>query len=143
SGHKPDHIFNRRWRMKEGTIPADPFGKTADLVQMNPPRESPNLLEPAGPTDPQVGVFSIRSKDGRPVAVLANYGLHYIGDAGPGEISADYFGAFADRIQALLEADRLDPPFVGMMTNGASGDVNNINFRQPAIAGKPYERIRA
>ncbi|HOA73758.1 MAG TPA: hypothetical protein PL151_03010 [Phycisphaerae bacterium] len=143
SGHKPDHLFNRRWYMKEGTIPANPFGETTDRVRMNPPRQSPDLLEPAGPTDPQVGVLSVRSNEGRPLAVLANYGLHYIGDTGPAEISADYFGAFADRIQALLDADRLDPPFVGILTNGASGDVNNINFRQPAVAGKPYTRIRA
>jgi neutral ceramidase len=128
--------------MKEGTIPPNPFGQQTDRVQMNPPRESPNLIEPAGPTDPQVGVLAVRSSEGRPIAVLANYGLHYIGDVRPGHISADYFGVFADRIQALLDADRQDPPFVGMLTNGTSGDVNNINFRLAAPARQAYERSR-
>jgi neutral ceramidase len=85
----------------------------------------------------------VRSNEGRPIAVLANYGLHYIGDVAPGTISADYFGVFADRIQALLEADRQDPPFVGMLTNGTSGDVNNINFRLAAPARQAYEQSRA
>ncbi|MCX7827543.1 MAG: hypothetical protein N2689_18595, partial [Verrucomicrobiae bacterium] len=41
-----------------------------------------------------------------------------------------------------LEADRLDPPFVGMMSNGASGDINNVNFRGPAVKFAPYEKMR-
>lgn len=142
TGEKPEHLFNRRWYMKEGTIAPNPFGGTTDRVQMNPPRESANLVEPAGPTDPQVGVLAVQSSEGRPIAVLANYGLHYIGDVGPSHISADYFGVFADRIQVLLDADRLDPPFVGMLTNGTSGDVNNINFRQAAPARQRYQQSR-
>ena len=31
----------------------------------------------------------------------------------PGHASADYFGAFADRVRKLLKAERFDPPFVG------------------------------
>jgi hypothetical protein len=73
---------------------------------------------------------------------LANYSLHYVGGVGQGHISADYFGLFADRIQELLGADRLDPPFVGMLSNGASGDVNNIPFQNPRPAKKPYEQMR-
>ncbi|MBN1419368.1 MAG: VCBS repeat-containing protein [Planctomycetes bacterium] len=141
-GEEPDQVFNRRWRMKEGTIPPDPFGGTTDRVRMNPPVGSPDLIEPAGPIDPAVSVLSVRSAEGRPIALLGNYSLHYIGDVGPGHISADYFGAFADRIQQLLGADRLDPPFVGMLSNGTSGDINNIDFlhRRPALPR--YGRIR-
>lgn len=141
-GRKPEHLFNRRWHMKEGSILPNPFGQDTDRVRMNPPRQSPDLIEPAGPTDPEVGVLAVRSREGRPLALLANYGLHYVGDFGPEHISADYFGFFADRVQALLEADRLDPPFVGMLTNGTSGDVNNINFRRPAPAGRHYQQSR-
>lgn len=141
-GNKPEHVFNRRWRMKEGTIAPDPFGRTTDLVKMNPARGSADLAEPAGPTDPDVPVLSVQSADGRPVAVLANYALHYVG-GGPGNhISADYFGMFADRIQQLMNADRLEPPFVGVLTNGASGDINNINFREQPPAQQPYEQMR-
>jgi neutral ceramidase len=76
------------------------------------------------------------------MALYANYSLHYVGGVGSGHISADYFGAFADRIQELLGADRRDPPFVGMMSNGTSGDINNINFRVPRPKQQPYEQIR-
>jgi hypothetical protein len=36
-GRVPDQVFNRRWRMKPGTIKPNPFGQTNDLVRMNPP----------------------------------------------------------------------------------------------------------
>jgi hypothetical protein len=143
SGQVPDQVFNRRWKMKPGTIGADPFGRTNDLVKMNPPIESPNLVEPAGPTDPELAIVSVQSPEGRPVALLANYSLHYVGMERGEDISADYFGAFADRIQQLLGADRLDPPFVGILANGTSGDINNINFRQKRPAKEPFAQARA
>ncbi len=108
---------------------------------MNPPQASGALKEPAGPTDPEVCLLSIASPEGRPIAVLGNYSLHYVGDTGPNHVSADYFALFADRMQQLLSADRLDPPFVGILSNGTSGDINNINFRQAAARGAPYEKI--
>ena len=132
AGQVPDQVFNRRWKMKPGTIGPNPFGETNELVKMNPGVGNPNLIEPAGPTDPEVSVLSIQSADGRPLALLANYSLHYCGGVGSGVISADYFGMFADKIQQLLkvkQADRQDPPFVAMMSNGTSGDINNVNFR--------------
>jgi neutral ceramidase len=141
-GRVPGEVFNRRWRMKPGTIPANPFGGTNDLVKMNPPVESPDLVEPAGPTDPEVSVVSVQSAEGRPLALLANYSLHYVGTSHGNDISADYFGAFCDRIQQLLGADRQDPPFVALLSNGTSGDINNINFRQKAPPRQPYEQIQ-
>jgi hypothetical protein len=125
SGSVPEHVFVRRWFMKPGTDVPDPFGGQ-DKVKMNPGR-SPDLLKPAAEPDPEVTFISVQSVEGRPIALLANYSLHYVGGH-EGGISADYFGVFADCIQELLDADRQYPPFVGIMTNGTSGDVNNINF---------------
>src|SRR2546426_10414867 len=102
--------------MKPGTITLNPFGGI-DEVKMNPPAGSPDLLEPAGPTDPDVFIISVQTVDGRPLALLANYSLHYVGGTGRGEISADYFGMFAERIQQMLGAEKSDPPFVGIMSN--------------------------
>jgi hypothetical protein len=45
-------------------------------------------------------------------------------------------------LQQRLGADRLDPPFVGIMSNGTSGDINNINFRQAGSRNAPYEQMR-
>ena len=135
-GELPSEVFNRRWHMKDGGINENPFGNKDDKVRMNPPRRSPLLDRPAGPTDTQVPVLSVLHADGRPMALHSNYSLHYVGGTGAGTISADYFGVFADRIQELLKADRQQPPFVGMLSNGTSGDINNINF-QGIPAGRP------
>ncbi len=142
SGNLPQHVFCRRWRLKEGAKAPNPFGGN-DLVKMNPGIANPDLAEPAGPTDPEIAFLAVQHADGRPLALLANYSLHYVGGVGPGDLSADYFAAFADRIQQLLGADRQDPPFVGIMSNGTSGDINNINFRGPDNRLKePYAQIR-
>lgn len=136
-GTEPNQVFNRRWKLKAGVVNADPFGGTADQVKMNPPRASPDLAEPAGPTDPSVTVLSLRTADDKPLAVYANYSLHYVGDMPP--LSADYYGVFAEEIGKKLKAG---PGFVGMLSNGTSGDVNNINFKEPAPKTKPGERSR-
>ena len=128
--------------MREGSIPPDPFGGKKDRVRMNPPRASEDLLEPAGPVDPGLPIVSVQHADGRPLALLANYGLHYVGGYERGHVSADYFPIFADRIQQLIGADRLDPPFVAMMSNGTSGDINNIDFRKPSQPYRRWARMR-
>jgi len=138
-GNVPQHLFNRRWKMKNPVV--NPFGQK-DLVQMNPGIGNPELVEPAGPTDPQVSFISVQSLKGRPIGILANYSLHYVGGVPKDHISADYFAVFADRIQELIKADRQDPPFVGIMSNGTSGDVNNINFGAPAEKHEPYAKMR-
>ncbi len=85
----------------------------------------------------------MQSPDGRPIALLANYSLHYVGGVARGDISADYFADLRRPHRSSCSgADRLDPPFVGIMTNGTSGDVNNINFREPGESRKPYEKMR-
>src|SRR5574340_710308 len=53
-GQRPDFVFNRRWIMKPGTVPPNPFGGKTDRVQMNPVGVPENLVEPAGPVDPEV-----------------------------------------------------------------------------------------
>ncbi|MPZ24722.1 MAG: hypothetical protein GEU28_14620, partial [Dehalococcoidia bacterium] len=33
---KPEHVFNRRWKVEPGTAPANPFGGSGEAVVMNP-----------------------------------------------------------------------------------------------------------
>lgn len=141
-GEVPQHVFNRRWFMQPGGIPATPLGATTDRVKTNPGVKNPLLDRPAGPTDPQVWFVSARALDGRPIAVYANYALHYVGGVPAGHISADYFGEFANRLRAHLGADRQEPPFVGLLANGASGDINNVDFRGGQTRQPPYGQIR-
>lgn len=133
-GKDPSQLFNRRWKMKSGSIEADPFGKTTDTVRMNPGYKAPGLIEPAGPIDPEIPMISLQSPEGRPIALLAAYCLHYVGGVEP--LSADYFGAFAERIGQLIGVDKTDPPFMAMMANCTSGDINNVNY----AAGSPGKR---
>ncbi|MDP7010383.1 MAG: neutral/alkaline non-lysosomal ceramidase N-terminal domain-containing protein, partial [Verrucomicrobiota bacterium] len=109
----PEEVFNRRWHMKPGGIAVNPFGDPNDTVRMNPPR---NLIErPAGPTDPEVHFISFRSTDGRPIGLLANYSLHYVGGVPAATISADYFAIFAGHIEKSLGKDK---GYVAIMSNG-------------------------
>ncbi len=138
----PEHVFNRRWFMKPGTVPVTPFGGTNDKVKMNPPGGSPNLVEPAGPTDPTVSFIAVREPGGRLISIFSAYSLHYVGGVGPGHISADYYGMYCEALKKLQPGGEKDPSFVAIMANGTSGDVNNNNFRTPR-PGKPrYEQMR-
>lgn len=131
SASLPGQVFNRRWFMKPGPHLQNPFGGT-DKVRMNPPMASPDLVKPAGPTDPEIAFVSVQSESGRPIALLANYSLHYVGGVPNGHVSADYFGAFARRMARLVAPDAHDGSgreFVAMLSNGTSGDINNIDFR--------------
>lgn len=135
---KPEHLFNRRYHLG-GKTNVNPFGAATDQVIMNPPA-SFGELQPAGPVDPELGILSVRHADGRPLAVLANYGLHYVGGTQPGAVSADYFGAFAERLRRNLAGD--DASFVGLLSNGTSGDVNNSDRRNAGVKAPPWQRMR-
>lgn len=144
-----EHVFNRRWHMKPGTAPVNPFGEI-DAVKMNPPAASSNLIEPAGPTDPTISFFAVRESGElrRPISVFATYSLHYVGGVDKEDISSDYYGVACEHLKHLLTKDEESepatdrPPFVALLANGTSGDVNNINFRTPRPAKKPYEQIK-
>ena len=141
AGQVPQHVFNRRWRLQDGKTVVNPFGEQ-DRAVMNPGYGRKDVTGPAGPTNPEVYFVSVQSVSGRPIALLANYWLHYVGGVPNGHISADYFAVFADRVQQLIGADRQEPPFVGIMANGPCGDVNNINFAEPPQKRAPYEKMR-
>lgn len=134
------HVRNRRWFVEGAEERENPFGERGERVVMNPGAKG--LIKPAGPVDPEVFVVSVRHEDGRPLALLANYSLHYVGGIPAGTVSADYFGAYAAEMTRLLGADGQDPPFVAMMSNGTSGDVNARDpAAEPERAG-PYSQMR-
>ena len=141
AGSLPAQVFNRRWLVKSEDLRRNPFGGV-DAVRMNPPVASPELIRPAGPTDPEIVFLAVQSTEGRPIALLANYSLHYVGGVMANTISADYYGCFSARIEELLGAEKLDPPFVGILTNGTSGDINNYDVSQRRTARVPYQAMR-
>lgn len=135
-GHDPSLVFNRRYFMKEGSVPQTPLGATTDKVLMNPPFQSPNILRPAGPTDPDHPVLAAISEDGRPIFVYASYAFHYAGFNPPTHASADYFGAWARRIER-----ELGEPTVAILANGCAANINGIDFTRPAPTTRDYTVI--
>jgi neutral ceramidase len=141
-GNNPRQVFNRRWFLRPGISLADPFDRGTDKVRMNPGANSKSLLQPAGPVDPEVPVLAVQAIDGRPIAMWANYSLHYVGGVPANSLSADYFGEFARQFSGLIDAHETKPAFVAAMTNGTSGDINNINFFEGRARQLPFEQIR-
>lgn len=144
AGKVPQHVFNRRWKLKDGMTNPNPFGGQ-DRAVMNPGSQlRPNLAGPAGPTNPEVYCLSVQAADGRPIAVLANYWLHYVGGVPREHLSADYFGEFCRMIERKLGSDGEHPPVVSLLANGPCGDVNNNDYsgKTPAVSRAPYEKIR-
>ncbi len=141
-GNNPRQVFNRRWHLRGGAKLSDPFDRGTDKVQMNPAAASPQLLKPAGPIDPEIPILALQSPDGRPISVLANYSLHYVGGVPPRSLSADYFGEFARQITRRIDAEKVEPAFVGIMSNGTSGNINNVNFFEGGARREPFEQIR-
>lgn len=141
-GEDASQVHNRRWRLKPGKTFTNPFGGE-DQVRMNPGVDNPDKLEPAGPIDPQIPVISVMAQTGEPIAILANYSLHYVGGVPNDEISADYYGMFNHRMEEMLENRDQKTPFVSIMSNGTSGDINNIDFSGKTTQAKgPYVQMK-
>ncbi len=135
---KPELVACRRFVCQPGTVSANPFGETDERIK-SVSATSTGVLRSAGPVDPQVSVVSLRHVDGTPLAVLANFSVHYCGDYRRGWVSADYFGAFARRMEEQLATNSPHPPPIAMMSNGTSGDAGSISRLGKRYA--PFERL--
>lgn len=135
-GSDPTQVFNRRWFVTEPY--ENPFGVTTDKVRMNPGynKGGGKVTKPAAPVDPEVPVLAIRSSAAgkKPIGLLANYTLHYVGNPprnaeGKPQLSGDYFARFAG-----IMGEKVAPGsdnYVAILSNGTSGDINNINYGAP------------
>lgn len=142
SVQQPKHVFNRRWFVNDEAARRNPFGGV-DRVRMNPPQAAAAAGQPAGPTDPEFSFISVQTTSGRPLSLFSAYSLHYVGGVPAADISADYFGAFNQRMRELLGAERQEPAFVSLLANGTSGNINNIDFRAKRTSKPPYAHLRA
>jgi hypothetical protein len=131
----PDHTALRRWIRRPDKRLNDPFGEKTVRANMHPGYMSPDAIGPSGPADPGLSVLALKSPAGRPLALLANYSMHYYGSTG---VSADYFGRFANEIDKLVGAGGDGPPFVGIMSQGTSGDLYRADYSRPP---KPPDTI--
>ncbi len=123
SGIENRVAFNRRFRMRNG------------LTYTHPRQGNPDIVEVAGPTDPEVGVIGAWNKEGKLLGCVVNYACH--ATTNPGGISANYIYYLEQVIRGSFGSEA-----VVVFVAGASGDVTQVDnlspFRRPG--GDRYAR---
>ncbi|MCS5540730.1 MAG: hypothetical protein NZ804_12140, partial [Roseibacillus sp.] len=122
----PEFTALRRWIHRPDRIGTDPFGNPTLRANMHAARDLNAVTGESGPEDPELSLISVQTHAGEPLAVLANFSMHYFG--GEQGISADYFGLFCDGLK-----ERLAPKskFVSIMSHGCSGDIWRRDYAKP------------
>jgi hypothetical protein len=126
----------RRWVRRPDRVIDDPFGNPTARANMHPGYQSRDAIGPSGPEDPDLSVLSFQARDGRPIALLANFSMHYYGAP---NVNADYFGLFCARIERLIAPAGGDRPPVAAMSHGTSGDIWLRDYLEPAPAKPPHD----
>ncbi len=121
----PGLAFNRRFKMRDGS------------VRFNPGKLNPEIVEPVGPVDPTLRVVRFdHLADDRPIAALNVFAIHVAVHGGP-EISADFPAVIEKRLQA-----RFGPNFVALFGEGTAGDVNHIDVQSASLQPPETEPAR-
>jgi len=129
--YAPSFTALRQWIRRPDRLAEDPFGNLTVRANMHAGSNWDDVTGEAGPEDPDLTLLSVQATNGRPLAVLGNFSMHYFGDQ---DVSADYFGLFCEGLKARLSPDRsgTHPPFVGMLSHGCSGDIYRVDYKIPA-----------
>ena len=127
----PKFTALRRWIYRPDRIANDVFGNPTVRATMHAGSNLDNVTGISGPEDPELSIISIQSTAGRPLALLANFSMHYF--SGEKGLSADYYGLFCQGIESSLTGGQTnnDPPMVAIMSHGCSGDVWRRDYSLP------------
>jgi len=104
--------FNRRFRMRSG------------LTYTHPGQGNPDIVESAGPTDPEVGVIGAWNEQRQLVGCVVNFACH--ATTSPGGISANYVYYLEQAIRGSF-----GPEVVVVFLPGMSGDVTQVDNLSP------------
>jgi hypothetical protein len=115
--HEDRLSFHRSFHLRDGSVQFNPGKRSAN----------PNILEPAGPIDPQVGIVTF-TKPGaaQPAAMLATFALHLDTLSGT-EYSADF-----PHVTELLLRRKFGNDFDFLFAAGTCGDVNHLDVSHEA-----------
>lgn len=120
-GREENISFNRRFVMKDGTY------------SWQGPRLSQAIARPAGPIDPEVGVWHLTraDKSAAPLATYVNFAMHPTVISG-NRWSPDYPGYLAKRL-----AEYFGPEMLTFFANGCCGNVNHLNVQWAGLQNGP------
>ena len=124
TGRSDGWAFNRRFRMRGGG------------EQTNPRKGHPDAIGPAGPVDPDVGIIAFRNEAGRVLGAVSNFACHCT-VVGGDKFSGDYPAYWQQALRELI-----GPEFTLVFLNGACGDINQLNFANPAVRESGIEWAR-
>lgn len=130
-GNAANYTAVRQWIRRPDRLAEDPFGNMTVRANMHAGRNWDDVTGEAGPEDPDLSLLSFQALDGRPIAVLGNFSMHYFSGEKP--VAADYFGKFSEGLKERLagqdkQAGKSDKPFVGIMSHGCSGDIWRMDY---------------
>jgi hypothetical protein len=101
--------FNRRYHMKGGA------------VRFNPAINNPDIIGPAGPIDPQIGIISITKVGAKePSSAIVSFAMHPDTTGGGTLYSADYIYGLDQTMKKSF-----GPEFTTLFGTGTCGDINN------------------
>jgi hypothetical protein len=104
--------FNRRFRMTNG------------LTYTHPGQGNPEILGPAGPIDPQVGVIGTWDRAGNLIGCVVNYACH--ATTSPGGVSANWIYYLEQTIRGVM-----GPDVIVVFLQGHCGDITQVDNRSP------------
>ena len=112
-GREDQVAFNRRFKMRDGRTITHP-GQGND-----------GIIEPAGPTDPEVGVIGVWDQGKKKLlGCVVNFACH--ATTSPGGISANYIYYLEKAIRGYFGEH-----IVVVFLNGMSGDVTQVDNQNP------------
>jgi hypothetical protein len=119
NAHEDRLSFNRRFHMKKGP------------VVFNPGHLNPDIVRPAGPIDPDVGIVTLTPPGAsQPTAAIVSFALH-LDTLGGTLYSADFPRYLQDELRKTC-GER----FVSLFAAGTCGDINHVDVTKEQSAGR-------
>jgi neutral ceramidase len=101
--------FNRRFVMRDGTV------KTWMRL------DHPDVVRPAGPIDPEIGMLLVRGGDKKPLGLVSNFALH-LDTVGGTQWSGDYPHFIGKEVRKALGEN-----VASIFGTGCCGDINHVD----------------
>jgi hypothetical protein len=109
--------FNRRFHMRSG------------LTATHPRQGNPEIVEVAGPTDPEVGVIGVWDKSDKLLGCIVNFACH--ATTSPGGASANYIYYLEQTIRGAMGSEA-----VVVFLPGDCGDITQVDNLDPLVLRK-------